>query len=81
MSYRFVRRPETLKMLGLSNTVLYGRINDGLVPPPVSLGGRSVAWVSTELDAVMAAMVNGSNPDELRNLVRELVERRQELVA
>ncbi len=70
------RRPEVLKRFGISNTCLHDKINKGLMPPPIPLGGRSVGWVSHELDQVLAAMVAGKSQDHIKALVGHLVDQR-----
>lgn len=73
------RKPEVLKRFGISNSSLYARINEGLLPPPISLGYRAVGFLSHEIDEVLAAMVVGKSNDEIRLLVAELVAKRQQL--
>ena len=72
-----MRKPETLKKLGLSKSTLHARINDGLLPPPVSLGARAVGFIEHEIEAVLAAIVAEKSNDEIRNLVSNLVLQRQ----
>lgn len=77
VSVRIMRKPETLKKLGLSKSTLHARINDGLLPPPVSLGARAVGFIEHEIEAVLAAIVAEKSNDEIRNLVSNLVLQRQ----
>jgi prophage regulatory protein len=74
---RIERKPEVLEKLGLSNTTLYIRIKDGLFPPPISLGGRAVGFLSHEIDSVFAGMVAGYSNDEIRTLVLALITDRE----
>jgi prophage regulatory protein len=46
---RFVRLPEVKRISGLSRSSLYVRIKEGRFPRPVSLGGRAVGWIESEL--------------------------------
>jgi len=46
---KLLRLPEVMNMTGLSRSSLYRRIQAGTFPRPVSLGGRSVAWVDEEV--------------------------------
>jgi prophage regulatory protein len=76
---RLLRRPIVLDRCGSSKSKLYADVADGLMPPPVKCGTRSVAWVEHELDAVIAARVAGKSNDEIRALVVNLkAARRQE---
>lgn len=51
------------------HTNRYGRIADGLFPPPIKLG-RLSRWVESEIDAIIAE-IRGDTPDQIRHLVRE----------
>jgi len=44
--------------------------------PPVSIGGRMVAWPSNEIESLIAAQIAGRTPDEIRLLVKVLIEQR-----
>ena len=47
---RILRLPDVLGRTGLSRSGLYERIKAGGFPAPVSLGGRSVGWMETDID-------------------------------
>ena len=70
------RRPSILKSLGISKSTLQNRINSSLMTPPVSIGGRMVAWPSNEIESLIAAQIAGRTPDEIRLLVKVLIEQR-----
>jgi len=70
------RRPPVLKGFGISKSTLQNRINSGLMTPPVSIGGRLVAWPSNEVESLIAAQIAGKTPDEIRLLVKVLIEQR-----
>ena len=86
----FIRTINPIKLLrihdnrarygGISKTTFYGRMKEGLIPPPISLFGRSVAWLEHETDQVIAAMAAGKSKDEIKTLVLSLIEQRQELL-
>jgi prophage regulatory protein len=46
---RFLRLRQVIDLVGLRKTTLYARIGEGSFPKPVSLGGRSVAWIESEV--------------------------------
>jgi prophage regulatory protein len=73
---RIVRRPEILDRTGYSRSTLQNRMNEGLFPPPISLGDRAVGWIESEANTVLCAMVAGQNNDKIRNLVICLVGQR-----
>jgi len=45
----FIRLPEVRKLTGVSTTRIYGMANKGLFPKQVNLGGRTVAWIKSEV--------------------------------
>lgn len=74
------RQPSVLQTFTFKKSTLYNRIKEGLIVPPISLGGRSVAWPEHELQTILRAMCAGKSPDEIKLLVTELVAKRSELV-
>lgn len=47
---RLIRRSEVIQRVGLCKASIYNRMNAGLFPRPVSIGGRSVAWLESDID-------------------------------
>ena len=56
MPFRYIRRAELLKALGISRSMLESLIAQGDFPAPFKIGARAVAWRSTEVEAAMQAM-------------------------
>ena len=54
---RFLRLPEVMARTGLSRSTIYVRLEQGLFPRPVSLGGRAVGWIDSEIDEWMSNRV------------------------
>ena len=50
MSTRLIRITEVISKTGLSRSRIYQYISEDRFPASVSLGGRSVAWVESEVD-------------------------------
>lgn len=50
---RFLRLPEVVARTGLSRSTIYVRLDQGRFPRPVSLGGRAVGWIESEVDEWM----------------------------
>jgi prophage regulatory protein len=71
------RKSEVIKRLGISKSTFHLRINQNLLPPPISLGDRAVGYLQHEIDAVLAAMVAAKSNDEIKSLVLELVAQRK----
>jgi prophage regulatory protein len=78
---KFIRIRKTLELSGLSRTSLYRKMVAGIFVPTISLGERSCAHIESEVNAMLAAMAVGKNEDELKALVKTLVEQRQQLAA
>lgn len=74
------RKPELLNQYAIKKSTLHNRINAGLMVPAVSLGGRTVGYIKYETNAVLAAMCAGQSPEEIKQLVTELVAKRSELI-
>ena len=47
---RLLRLKQVETRTGKSRTAIYRGVAEGTFPKPVSLGGRSVAWVADEVD-------------------------------
>jgi len=78
---RILRKPEVLALTGFKKSTLYTRINEGLMPSPISLGGsRAVGWLNHEIQAVLSSFCAGKSPDEIKQIVTELIAKRSELV-
>ncbi|CCK75264.1 Phage transcriptional regulator, AlpA [Oleispira antarctica RB-8] len=78
---KIVRRPAVLELLQISRSNLYSKIENGLFPKPIQLGVRAVFWLSTENEAVLAAMIQGQSQEEIKHLVKTLVEARKQFKA
>lgn len=74
------RKPEALHLLKISKSTLHVHINEGLIGPPIQISDRAVAFVRSEIMAVIAAQIAGCSKEEIKTLVKSLVEQRQELL-
>jgi prophage regulatory protein len=72
MTDRFLRLPEVRRITAVSRSTIYLKIAQGLLPPPISLGARTIAWRESEIATMNAARVRGASDDELRSLVVSL---------
>lgn len=77
---KLIRKSEVLEITCRSRSSLYSDINAGLMPPPISIGGRSVAFLESEVLAVVAARIKGLNNEEVRTLVQKLIAERNNVV-
>jgi len=73
---RILRRPETQTIFGLAKGTIRNRIIDGLLPPPIDLGGRAVGWIESECLIVLEAMIAGKSQEQIKQLVSDLVKQR-----
>ena len=73
MVTKIQRLPMLQSEVGLSRSSVYGHIAKGLLPKPIQISSRAVAWLSHETDAIIAARIAGKSDDEIRELVTELM--------
>ena len=57
---RFLRLPDVIAKTGLSRSTIYERMTDGTFPSAINLGGRSVAWIESEIDEWIDAQIQRS---------------------
>lgn len=53
--YEIWRKRKAAQVTGLSHQTLMRRVANGQFPPPISLGGRSIGWRSTDVMAWLDA--------------------------
>ena len=68
---------QTSSFTNLSRSKIYADIKEGIFPPPIKLGSRSVAWVDHEIREWMQARIAGKTDEDLKELVANLVHARQ----
>ena len=54
---KFLRLPQVKELTGLGRSTIYNKINEGVFPKQISLGGRCVAWNSSEISEWMEQCV------------------------
>lgn len=55
-----LRLPAVKDRTGLSRSSIYLRVAQGRFPTPVSLGGRAVGWIESEVDAWLSNQIEVS---------------------
>lgn len=60
MNHTILRLPAVKSRTGLSRSTLYLRISQGAFPKPISLGGRTVGWVESEIEAWLSHQIEQS---------------------
>lgn len=77
--HSFIRANKAQSVLGLPKSTFYSQISEGLLPPPIRLGKRSVGWLESEINAVIRARIQNRSDDEIKVLVQCLVNERQSI--
>lgn len=49
----FIRQPVVLKVLGISRSTLWRRIEEGVYPKPIKLSPRTTAWRVKDIRALI----------------------------
>jgi prophage regulatory protein len=57
---KFMRRPEVEARTGLPRSTIYDKMKNGSFPKPISLGKRTVAWLSADIDAWMNQQIKAA---------------------
>ena len=61
MATAILRLPAVKARTGLSRSTIYLRISEGRFPKPISLGGRAVGWVETEINHWIEQQIEASH--------------------
>ena len=65
------------KLGNMSKTTWFGQIDSGLIPSGVPVGLRSVGWPEHELDAILVARLAAWPDEQIRTLVKALMDSRR----
>jgi prophage regulatory protein len=72
-----IRTRPASALLGYSLATFYRHQKAGLLPPTVRIGENSEALALHEIEAINRARLAGKSDDDVRAVVRELVEARK----
>ena len=64
MAHTILRLKQVKARTGLSTSSVYLRIAEGSFPKSISLGGRAVGWLESDIDAWIESRVVESREDE-----------------
>ena len=62
-NHSILRLPASAQKMGRANSTYWQDVKNGLAPPPIRLGERSVGWLQSELDAILSARAIASRAD------------------
>ena len=60
MTHSILRLPAVKTRTGLSRSTIYLRISKNEFPAPISLGGRAVGWVESDIDSWLAEKIEAA---------------------
>ena len=76
---KIIRLQQVITMTNFSRSTIYKQVKQGLFPKAVSMGDRAIAWVTSEVDEIINARIQGFSDKQLKQLVIELKAKRGEL--
>jgi predicted DNA-binding transcriptional regulator AlpA len=77
---KFLRQPQVAELMGARDTWISTAVKDGLLTPPVQLSARHNVWPQHEIGIINAARISSKSPDEIRELVKQLVAERAKIL-
>ena len=75
--FEMLRMQDVTKKTGYPKGSIYQKIGEGLFTRPVPMGARTAAWPKHEVEAILQARIAGAKDDAIRELVKELMKKRQ----
>jgi prophage regulatory protein len=63
MPHHILRLPAVKTCTGLSRSTIYLRVAEGTFPKAVSLGGRAVGWLESEIQGWLEERIQASRPN------------------
>lgn len=80
LSFSLLSSKQLKIAIGRGDTAISADIKEGLITEPIKYGPRSNMWPSYEIEQLVAARVAGYTNDQIRELVKQLHEKRKHLV-
>jgi len=74
--YQLIRRHQVLALTARSKSSLHLDEKAQLICPPISIGDRAVAYIKSEVEAIIQARIEGQTPEQLKTLVASLIKQR-----
>jgi prophage regulatory protein len=73
MNTNTLRLPRLIDKLSISRSSIYQHISQGLIPPPIKIGERSVVWVDGEIEQILSARIRGESTSAIKKIVVKIV--------
>jgi prophage regulatory protein len=75
---RVIKKPEIKIITSYSVTTQFEKIRQGLLPKYFSIGARGVGLFEHECVAIVSALAAGKTEDEIRQIVKALINQREQ---
>jgi len=72
-----LRMKDVTKRTGYPRGSVYQKMGEGLFTRSVPMGARTAAWPKHEVEAILQARIAGADDAVIRELVKELMSKRQ----
>jgi prophage regulatory protein len=76
---KIIRKHKSYDLTGMGKTMTDDKVDDGLYVEFFNVGGRAKGIFEHEINAISAVIAAGKSDDEIRDLVKRLMAKRQEL--
>jgi len=70
---KLIRKSQLLSILSCGKSFVQYQINKGLLPPPIRLGERNVAFLESEINKTIAAMAAGLSDKQIKTLIKKMI--------
>lgn len=78
MTY-LLRMPDVMSRLGLKKSAIYNMVNEGTLTSPVKMGKKTSLWPDYEVQAVVEAIIEEKDKEEMKILVKDLMDSRSKV--
>ena len=72
-----IRAPKVGDLRGYGRSQVYADVARGILPPPIRRSRKMSVWPAFEIEAVNRAEISGASEEEIKALVKQLVEQRK----
>ena len=73
-----MRIDDILTPLRVTKVTIYSWIKSGIFPPSIPIGLGSVAWLESEVNAVLSARVRGATNAQIQTIVAQIIRDRKD---